>query len=320
MPVERRFRAMGSDAHVLVVGGPRSLALEAQHRIADLERRWSRFDPQSEVSALTRFAGSPVVVSPETLELVERALAAWRFTRGLFDPTVLGALVRAGYDRSFEHLDQHAADGSSALTTGAGAIDIVANTVRLPAHIGFDPGGIGKGLAADIVTDELRAQGATGVCVNLGGDVRVSGTGPSGNAWSIAVDHPEHSHPLTRIGLAHGAVATSTTLRRSWQVGGELRHHLIDPTTGKPSVSDLTFVTVIAGHAWMAEVLAKAVLLHGAPHQFELLAGNGAAALAIDRDGSVSASLGIDAYLAEPLHPSVAREFVEPPRELASAS
>ena len=93
---------MGSDAHVIVVGGPRSLALEAQHRIADLERRWSRFDEQSEVSTLTRDAGLPVVVSPETVELVERAVGAWRMTGGLFDPTVLGAVIRAGYDRSFD--------------------------------------------------------------------------------------------------------------------------------------------------------------------------------------------------------------------------
>jgi thiamine biosynthesis lipoprotein len=320
MAVERHFRAMGSDAHVIVVGGPKSLALEAQHRIADLERRWSRFDSQSEVSALTRYAGSPVIVSPETLELVERALAAWRFTHGLFDPTVLGPLVRAGYDRSFEKLGPSPENGSSSLGTGAGGIGIIANTVRLPAHTGFDPGGIGKGLAADIVTDELIAEGATGVCVNLGGDVRVAGPNPSGGAWTVSVDHPHYARPLAHIGLARGAVATSTTLRRRWNVDGDVRHHLIDPATGRPANTDLAFVSVIAGHAWMAEVLAKSVLLHGTPRQFELLGGNGAAALAIDHDGRISASLGIDAYLAEPLHPSVAREYVEPPRAFASAS
>ena len=60
MPAERRFHAMGSDAHVIVVGGPPRLALDAERRIADLERRWSRFESDSEVSALTRHAGSPV--------------------------------------------------------------------------------------------------------------------------------------------------------------------------------------------------------------------------------------------------------------------
>ena len=60
-------------------------------------------------------------------------------------------------------------------------------------------------------------------------------------------------------------MATSTTLRRRWVVGGVERHHLIDPRTGTPSTSDLALVAVVAGSAWMAEVLAKGVLLRGGP-------------------------------------------------------
>jgi thiamine biosynthesis lipoprotein len=222
-------------------------------------------------------------------------------TAGLFDPTVLGALVRAGYDRSFELLGPAPTDHPSALTTNAGAIEIVANAVRLPAGTGFDPGGIGKGLAADIVVDELRAAGAEGVCVNLGGDVRVDGSSPSGDGWTVAVEYPERARALARIGVARGAVATSTTLRRRWHVSGELRHHLIDPFTDRPSESDVTFSTVVAGHAWTAEVLAKALVLHGTPLPLDLLTTNGATALTIDRDGRIAAAPGLESYLAEPL-------------------
>ena len=88
----------------------------------------------------TRHAGSPVVVSPETRELVERAVAAWRMTGGLFDPTVLGALVRAGYDRSFDELGPTPDAQSSRLNTDAGAIEIIANTVRLPRRHRLRPG------------------------------------------------------------------------------------------------------------------------------------------------------------------------------------
>jgi thiamine biosynthesis lipoprotein len=301
MPAERKFRAMGSDAHVIVVGGPASLAREAEHRVADLERRWSRFEEHSEVNALTRHAGSPVIVSPETRELVERAIAAWRMTGGLFDPTVLGALLRAGYDRSFEQLGPVPPGRVSDLTTNTGAIEVIANSVRLPRGTGFDPGGIGKGLAADIVVDELRSAGAEGVCVNLGGDVRVEGSAPTGEGWTVAVDYPERARPIARVGVARGAVATSTTLKRRWRVDGQPQHHLIDPATGRPSASDLTFVTVVAGHAWTAEVLAKAVLLHGAPTPLDLLAANGATALTIDRHGRVAATPDFAGYLAEPL-------------------
>jgi thiamine biosynthesis lipoprotein len=289
---------MGTDAQVIVVGGPPHLLQFAQDRIADLERRWSRFLDGSEISTLNRYAGAPVAVSPETVELVRRAIDAWRLTHGRFDPTVLGAVLRAGYDRSFETLGPQTRAGSSDLTLGTGAIEILDNIVRLPAGTGFDPGGIGKGLAADIVTEELRAAGAQRACVNLGGDVRVCSTNP-GDAWTVAVDHPWCVDPITRLGITEGAAASSTTLRRQWLVNGEARHHLIDPATGQPSTSDLTFVTVVAGYAWAAEVLAKAVLLEGTPHHFDLVAAMGAEAIAIDERGQVRTTAGMSAYLAD---------------------
>ena len=291
---------MGSEAHLIVVGGPADLAQRARDRIAELERRWSRFIESSEVSTLNRYAGAPVKVSSETAELVERAIDAWRITGGLFDPTVLGAVVRAGYDRSFESLGAATRAGSSDLELGAGGIEILDNIVRLPQGTGFDPGGVGKGLAADIVTEELVGAGARGVCVNLGGDVRVSGANPRGEAWTVAVDHPWCAEPIARLGMAGGAAATSTTLRRRWTVGGEARHHLIDPNTGKPSTSDLTFVTVVTGHAWAAEILAKSVLLRGTPNHFDGVAHRGAEALAIDHHGHVFTTAGMPAFLAEP--------------------
>ncbi len=291
------FPAMGTDAHVIVVGGPIGLERVAQEHIAELERRWSRFVEDSEISALNRFAGAPVKVSRDTVDLVERAIDAWRLTDGRFDPTVLGSVVRAGYDRSFETLGPVIRPGSSELTLGAGEIEIVDDMIRLPVGTGFDPGGIGKGLAADIVAAELAHAGAEGACINLGGDVRVFGPSPRGDAWTIAVDHPFCDEPITRIGITNGAAATSTTLRRQWRVNGDARHHLIDTATGLPSTSDLTFVTVVAGNAWAAEVLAKAVLLSGRPHHFDLLATTGTNGLAIDAHGHVEATPGLTEYL-----------------------
>ena len=40
-------------------------------------------------------------------------------------------------------------------------------------------------------------------------------------------------------------------------------HHLLDPRTGLPGESGVASVTVIAGDAWRAEVLAKAAFLAG---------------------------------------------------------
>jgi FAD:protein FMN transferase len=99
---------MGTTAHVIVVGDA-SLADDACARLDDLERRWSRFRPDSEVSRMNANAGAHVVVSTDTLLLVQLAVAAWHRTGGLFDPTVLAAVRRAGYDRDFANVPTAAA-------------------------------------------------------------------------------------------------------------------------------------------------------------------------------------------------------------------
>ena len=296
---ELTFRAMGSDAHVVVVGGPDDGAERARARIDELEQRWSRFIPDSEISVLNRNAGQLLEVSGDTRLLIERAIEAWRISGGSFDPTVLGAMIRAGYDRSFDTMGDAPVAGISALLLGCTDIELTERGVRLPAGTGFDPGGIGKGLGADIVADEAIAAGADGVGINLGGDLRVRGRSPEGGGWTIDIEHPLVSEPVARVGVAEGAVATSTTLKRQWTVDGAPRHHLIDPATGLPSDSDLTLACVITARAWAAEVLAKAVLLRGSAHPFDLLGGTGAEALVVDREGRIDATDGFAAYLGD---------------------
>jgi thiamine biosynthesis lipoprotein len=298
---------MGTDAHVLVVGGEPGLAERARERIGHLERLWSRFDPDSELSRLNARAGSFMEVSGETLVLLQRALDGWALSAGAFDATLLDAVVAAGYDRTFDDvvaLDRDVADlgrryPAAALDAEEAPFELRARTARIRPGSAVDSGGIGKGLAADLAVTELREAGADGACVNLGGDLRVSGESPAGGGWTIGVDHAWSETPIALVGIGEGAVATSTTLRRRWLVGGAWRHHLIDPRSGLPSDSDLNHATVIAGEAWVAEVLAKAVLLNGTEFAFNLFGGTGAEAVAVDQCGGVMATPGFTAYLGD---------------------
>ena len=292
---ERIFSAMGTHAHVLVVGGGPELLEQAVERVAELERRWSRFLPASEVSRLNGAAGDMVAVSPETYLLVSRAIEAWRLTDGLYDPTVLPALVAAGYDRSFTDPAcgvHHASDASPAGVPSPGAADIelepTLRTVRLPTGVAIDPGGIGKGLAADLVVAELMASGAAGACVNLGGDVRVGGRAPTEHGWVLGVEDPITAGQVVPVRLDGEAVVTSTRRLRRWMRGGRSLHHLIDPRTGEPSTSSLHTATVVAGQAWWAEVLAKAAIIAGPLAAPALLALAGADALVASDTGMVA--------------------------------
>ena len=304
MAADARFAVMGTTAHVVVVaddeGDADALLEAAAARLDELEARWSRFLPGSEVSRLNAAAGAPVVVSPDTMLLVERAVTGWLRTAGRFDPTVLPALVAAGYDRTFDDLPADAGAGAtpqpSPGCTGI-AIDPIVHSVRLPHDVAFDAGGIGKGLAADLVAAQLCLAGARGVCVNIGGDLRVEGHGPRGNGWTIDLDHPLGAASPGRVHLEVGAVASTWRTKRSWG-NDDSRHHLIDPTTGAPAFTGLAGVSVLAAEAWWAEVLAKAAFLAGPEAGAALIDEHGAAALLIDDDGATHHAGAMETFLA----------------------
>jgi thiamine biosynthesis lipoprotein len=235
--------------------------------VGELEQRWSRFRHDSEVSELNRRAGRLCVVSPLTFELLARAEQARTATSGAFNPLLLDQLVAHGYDRTWAEVDDDDATAIGATQPGSHQpIELFAdvNGVRLPEGTRFDPGGIGKGLAGDLVAAALLAEGARAVQIELGGDVRVAGTPWTGDRWRVTVDDSDHGvDEAAVVTLDAGGVATSSVARRRWRRGGVQVHHLIDAATGRPAATDLDAVTAIAPELWWAEVVAKVALMAG---------------------------------------------------------
>ncbi len=295
---EDRFHAMGSDFHVIVVDGPLDACAAARARIEQLEARWSRFRSDSEICRLNAAAGRPVLVSADTLEAVSTAVRAWHETDGRFDPTVLAALAGLGYDRDFATVADRAGPPHSippaVPAPGCAGIEIdeVVGAITLPAGTAIDLGGIGKGLAADLVAGELVGAGAAGACVNAGGDVRVTGVGPTDDGWVVDIEHL----PELRLALAEGAVATSSSLKRRWVRGDATYHHLLDPRRGLPAHNGLTACTVVAGSAAAAEVLTKAVFVAGAGAAAGILGAAHAAGLLVTDTGTVIRLGDIEEY------------------------
>lgn len=271
---ELRFRAMGTDCHVLVLAdgsGAEELAGLARTRVDLLEQCWSRFREDSELSHLNASAGGgPRPASADLLLLATRMREAWHLSGGLFDPTVLESVRSLGYDADFATVTSRPAstitDVLVASAPGMTGVLIDEGTISLPAGVGLDPGAIGKGLAADTIADDLVAAGADGVLVNLGGDIALAGVDDS--PWAVGVEDERlpvsDTDRLLRVlefpeGTERAGVATSTTLKRRWAQGR--RHHVIDPRTGAMSTSDLVQATVVAGTAWEAEVTATTALL-----------------------------------------------------------
>lgn len=293
-----RFRAMGTAVSAITCGANSGLADLARAEIERLEGLWSRFIPESEISRLNACAGRPGVVSEDTFVLVAAAKEGGRMTHGLFEPLVGGAMAALGYDRSFELLPDHCRIATRGSVGDARDIrlDGALSAVTLPRGMSFDPGGIGKGLAADLVAGVLRDAGARGACINVGGDVRIVGEPPDGT-WTVDVICPGAPDAVARLRVEDAGIATSAVRGRVWAAGGRERAHVIDPRDPEAPVT-AAWATVIAPEAWIAEVLSTAALLAPPEEAFELMAAHDAVAIVGGADGDVRASPDIGALIA----------------------
>ena len=283
---------MACGLHV-IVHGPRhpDQVGEVVALLDGLERRWSRFLPASDLTRINDGAGHPVDVAPETLALVRTMREAWDLTQGRYDPTILPILVANGGATSRVDPGRTTVLPHGPLRTGTMEgirVDDQRLTVELPAGTALDPGGIGKGLAADMAAALLLDGGAAGALVSIGGDLAAAGRAPEGTGWRVDVEGPEPSGgALFRTAVDQGGVATSSTRSRRWVQDGVDRHHAIDPATGAQSDTDLASVTVFATSGWRAEAFATAALLTTSDTVVAFLDSHRLTGIAVTADGRV---------------------------------
>ena len=298
-----RFRCMAVDVTVHLVRpvtDPVAATERAEQVFRAVETACTRFD---ETSALMRAnaAGNAWYEVPDVCfaALVE-AERAHRRTRGRFDPRVLTSLTRLGYDRS--------------LPFGSGPVDLGPRPVaaapirtlrlrppwrpgfdreRSAVRIGPDPvdlGGIGKGLAVRWAAEALRGS-AQSILVEAGGDLITTGRGPTDDGWRAAVEDPRGGEgPVAVLEVSDTACATSSIRLRSWQVGGRLVHHLLDPATGEPGGDGLLSVTVLDPDPATAEVWSKTLFLAGRSGIAQAAANRDIAACWVDTEGRIGGS------------------------------
>ncbi len=238
-----------------------------------IERACSRFREDSELASVNASAGRQVTISPLFATALAAALRAAAITAGDVDPTVGGALRMAGYDRDFAAtagVDQAAPPARVQLTRVPGwrvvELDGERRTVRIPMGVTLDLGATAKALAADRAAHALSAALGCGALVAIGGDVAVAGSAPAGG-WRIAIADSHATTPDPRvhptISITSGAIATSSTMVRSWRSGERSAHHIIDPATGAPAGVVWRTVSVAAATCVDANTASTAAIVRG---------------------------------------------------------
>lgn len=271
-----RFECFGAHCAALVIGdGPQGTAEEAaaraKQRLLGWHERFSRFEPESELSRLNRDPRPVVPVGELMARMAEAAVHAATRTGGLVDATLIGELETAGYRE--DHQTSVALERALALAPprrAAGpsperrwstiAVDRAARTIRRPPGVRLDSGGIVKGMLADVLAHSLGRHDA--YAVDCAGDLRLGGVGHVPRIVRVA--SPFGDEILHEFELTEGGVATSGIGKRSW-IGpdGSPAHHLLDPATGRPAFTGIVQATALAPTALAAEVAAKAAVLSG---------------------------------------------------------
>jgi thiamine biosynthesis lipoprotein len=121
--------------------------------------------------------------------------------------------------------------------------------------------------------------------VSLGGDIATAGPAPAGG-WQVHVQDCADD-PATQVSLPAGAaIATSSTVGRSWRRGGRVLHHIVDPATGQPAAPVWRSVTVAAGSCAHANTVTTAAVVRGRA-AVEWVQRLGLPARFLDADGRV---------------------------------
>jgi FAD:protein FMN transferase len=270
------FACFGGTCGVLVRGDDEAAtagdaAALVRRRLLAWHDRFTRFDPQSELSRV-KADPRPAVPVTDTMALLADAVrtAAVR-TGGLVDGTLVGRLEAAGYrsaPRAPLPLEPALRLASARRPAAADPewhrralrLEVSGRLLRRPVGVQIDSGGLAKGLFADLLADALARHDA--FAVDCAGDLRLGGT--AGESRPVRVASPFHAGMLHTFEVAAGAAATSGIGRRSWlDAGGRPAHHILDPATGRPAFTGIVQATALAPTALDAEVRAKAALLSG---------------------------------------------------------
>lgn len=299
-PVELSGSTMGTTWHVtytaaegaLVQPDPGVVRADLQALLDEVNASMSTYRADSEIMRLNRSPENTwVEVSAAFLEVLEAALEVGEASGGAYDVSV-GPLVDLWGFGPGERRESVPGDGEIAAAlerVGQQSLQVDAEggRVRKQRPLELDFSSIAKGYAVDRLAQYLRGQQIRDFMVEVGGELRLSGLSPRGDAWRIAIEQPNlgRREPARALALSDIAMATSGDYRNFFEVDGQRYAHTIDPRSGRAVVHDLVSVTVLAETAMQADAWATALLVLGADQALALASQRSLAVYLMQREG-----------------------------------
>ncbi len=294
---------MGNHFEITVVANDESWANEkiqiGVNEIKRIEKLLTTYNSESETNLINANAGiQPTKVSAEIIELIERANRISSVTQGAFDISY-GSIDKSlwNFDSSMTSLPskEQAKENVQLINYKNILINKTEQTIFLKEkgmRIGF--GGIGKGYAAEMAKNKMKAAGVQSGVVNASGDLTTWGTQPSGEKWTIGIVHPEFKNDIfSYMNISDLAVATSGNYEKFIIIDGKKYSHTINPKTGLP-IRGIKSVTIISSNAEIADAMATPVMIMGTTAGLDMINQiNNIEAIIIDDDNVLYTSKNI---------------------------
>ncbi len=292
-------RTMGTSWHVTVVDRPSTAGLQdkIERRLEEINRTFSTYREDSEINRFSRFprAGEAFPVSRDFVAVMRTAARIHELSGGAWDGTVRPLVDRWGFGPLPPRAEPPDPKKLETLLRDVGfdRIEIrPAALVKRVASVTLDLSSIAKGYGVDQVAAVVRGAGFSDFLVEIGGEVRASGSRRGGGPWRVGINRPQPdaaADELYRVvALRDGALATSGDYRQFFVRDGVKYSHILDPRTGRPVTNGIVSVSVLAPDCTLADGLATAVMVMGVEAglaAIERLPGVAAFVVAETKDG-----------------------------------
>jgi len=260
------------------------------------------YSDKSELSALNRNAGiREVRVSPETLDIIEKALFVSEKSGGAFDPTIGPEIKLWDFLKKVKPSDAEIRKNLPLVNYKNIIIDRTKSTVFLSRRdMLLDLGGIAKGFAADLAVQSLKQKGISSGLVAVAGDIKAFGLKPDKKPWIVGIKNPRQKSNddeiIARVPLSDKAISTSGDYERYFIMDGKRFHHLLIPKSGYPA-NTCQSVSVIADQGVMTDAFSTAFFVLGPERGLGLAKEMGMDVMIIDSKGALHTTPGLQGKL-----------------------
>ncbi|MGB0917350.1 MAG: FAD:protein FMN transferase [Flavobacteriales bacterium] len=273
---EARGYTQGTTYSVIYYNNGADLQYQIDSLLLSFDRVLSTYQETSYISKWNRNEQVPMGQPAEFKEVVKKASEIYDSSEGAFDITV-SPLMKYWFEQDWNtvSIDSVFVDSLQASTGMANVVLEGDDYVKLLPSIQLDVNAIAQGYSVDVVSRYLESEGIFNYLVEIGGEIRASGTKPNQELWSIGIDKPsaenvERQQSMS-ITVQDKALATSGNYRKFVEIDGQRFGHSLNPVTGYPAKTDVLSATVIANDCMTADAYATALMVMGYEESMNLL-------------------------------------------------